>query len=527
MTRCFAARIAIGGLMAVLAVMVPLTAMACSGSWAVVSTPNQGSGNNELLSVTSITATDAWAVGYNGVGTQGNLAEHWNGTTWSAAAAPNQGAGNNELNSVAAISSSDIWAVGEYQGSTNWQTLAEHWNGSAWSIVASPNTSSTLNNILYGVAVAASNDVWAVGSATNASGYNRTLVEHWNGTAWSIVASPNSGTNSNVLNSVAVVGSSDVWAVGYATVGTRDTTLTEHWNGSAWSIVASPNRGASSGNYLNSTTVVSTSDVWAAGYETSAPNTTLIEHWNGTSWSIVASPNQGSSNNQLWGISADSSSSILAVGYSTGTNLTPLIELYNGTSWSLATAATQGSGDSQLVAVAASSANGNWAVGEYTSGSQFATLAEDEGCPTGSLTLTAPGAVNFPAVGLSGLDQSASQTATLTVADTTGSNAGWNVTASGTQFTDGAGHKLPATAVTVASAPSWSCVGGCTLPTNGVSYSPAYVLPTGAATKLCNAAVGTGMGTMNGTVTFQLAVPADTYAGTYTSTWTLSIVSGP
>src|SRR5205823_1593623 len=125
---------------------------------------------------------------------------------------------NNGLGGVAAVSANDVWAVGNYRDdSNNSQTLTEHWNGSTWSIVPSPNR-GTNNNYLKSVAATASNDVWAVGFQfdydqviTN----SRTLIEHWNGSTWSIVRSPNRGTNNNYLESVAAIASNDVWAVGY------------------------------------------------------------------------------------------------------------------------------------------------------------------------------------------------------------------------------------------------------------------------------------------------------------------------
>jgi len=65
--------------------------------------------------------------------------------------------------------------------------------------------------------------------------------------------------------------------------------------------------------------------------------------------------------------------------------------------------------------------------------------------------------------------------------------------------------------------------------TNSVSYP--YSLPAAAsapsATKLFNAAVNTGEGNETVTVTWSLAVPSTAQPGTYTSTWTLSLVSGP
>src|SRR5690348_5630714 len=54
--------------------------------------------------------------------------------------------------------------------------------------------------------------------------------------AWNIVPSPNVGTTSH-LNSVSVISATDVWAVGYSSTGT----LIEHWDGTSWSIVSSPN----------------------------------------------------------------------------------------------------------------------------------------------------------------------------------------------------------------------------------------------------------------------------------------------
>ncbi len=60
--------------------------------------------------------------------------------------------------------------------------------------------------------------------------------------SWGVVASPNVGTNFNQLHGVAAVTASDVWAVGYQ-YNSNDiaSTLVEHWDGSGWSVVASPN----------------------------------------------------------------------------------------------------------------------------------------------------------------------------------------------------------------------------------------------------------------------------------------------
>ena len=77
--------------------------------------------------------------------------------------------------------------------------MIEHWNGTSWEVVPSPNGGSALN-VFEAVAVVAPNDVWAVGYTQNTGGPTQTLVEHWNGTAWAIVPSPNPGSAELGLN---------------------------------------------------------------------------------------------------------------------------------------------------------------------------------------------------------------------------------------------------------------------------------------------------------------------------------------
>src|SRR5262249_58628362 len=87
------------------------------------------------------------------------------------------------------------------------QAPIEHWNGRNWSVVTSPNASAQ-NNLLAGVTAISADDVWAVGDFQTTSGAGtvfQTLTEHWNGTAWSIVASPNGAGPGAGLNSVAAV----------------------------------------------------------------------------------------------------------------------------------------------------------------------------------------------------------------------------------------------------------------------------------------------------------------------------------
>jgi hypothetical protein len=84
--------------------------------------------------------------------------------------------------------------------------------------------------------------VWAVGTYGTLFGVYYTLIEHWNGHAWSIVTSPSPWSAGSMLNGVVDISASDAWAVGvYSNNHFTSQTLTEHWNGSSWSVVKSPN----------------------------------------------------------------------------------------------------------------------------------------------------------------------------------------------------------------------------------------------------------------------------------------------
>src|SRR5207249_10994680 len=87
--------------------------------------------------------------------------------------------------------------------------LAVSWlqsaSGSTWQIITSPNGSRQVNE-LHSVSALGENDVWAVGVSYNIERtVGSTLIEHWNGSRWSVVSSPNPGSSVNKLNAVAAV----------------------------------------------------------------------------------------------------------------------------------------------------------------------------------------------------------------------------------------------------------------------------------------------------------------------------------
>ena len=145
--------------------------------------------------------------------------------TWRVVSSPNPGSAYNELGGVAAIATNNVWVVGYFADTasvTPGRTLIEHWNGKQWSIVNSPNVEtggsflSKSGSRLSTVTAVSANDVWAMGFSSTSSNFDtgRGLILHWDGSQWSIVNSPNSGTGTWLFGMARIPGSSTIWAVG-------------------------------------------------------------------------------------------------------------------------------------------------------------------------------------------------------------------------------------------------------------------------------------------------------------------------
>ena len=283
---------------------------------------------------------------------------------WTVVASPNASAGNNQLNAVASIAASDVWAVGSADNAAgNAQPLAEHWDGTSWSIVATP---AVVTGNLSAVAAISTNDVWAGGGFLLSSRGNTAQFEHWNGRKWTVAKSP---ATTATINGMAATSSNDVWAVGdiVSTSTGAAQTFIEHFDGKRWAVVPSPDASTQS-NLLDGVTAISATDAWAVGDFLNASGVfqTLTEHWDGTSWSIVTSPAGPGLQNGLLGATAVSSSDVWAVGDSgSGT----LIEQWDGTSWTVVPSPSPaGTLANPLFGVAAVSATDIWAVGQSQNG---------------------------------------------------------------------------------------------------------------------------------------------------------------
>ena len=239
-------------------------------------------------------------------------------------------------------------------------SLTEHWDGTSWSIVPSPTPVGDDGVLLQSVGCATTSDCWAVGFGTDHNGENlNSVTDHWNGTTWSLVPSAATGQLYDQLDNVHCVSGSDCWAVGNAgpvqqnpnflpifpgAVG--DQGLIEHWDGSAWSLVPSPSEPSPDGGYLNGLTCVDATDCWASGATTGTTGMAsgvLMEHWDGSAWLSVSTAAPDSTGGSiLSSISCITATQCWAVGSAgsfgggggSGFQPSSFIENWNGSSWS-------------------------------------------------------------------------------------------------------------------------------------------------------------------------------------------------
>jgi len=240
---------------------------------------------------------------------------------------PNVGFGANVLTSIAGTTESDVWAVGRSGENGVIQTLIEHFDGSSWSVVPSPGDPHHKNVELNSVSAFSASDAWAVGGMEREQ---RPFAAHWDGTAWSEVLMPRftfgqGDAPAQYLISVSVnpLNADDVWAVGNVPGGTYrgepSFIYAEHWNGARWKIYQL--RGLLTPVVYGVATAPS-GEAWTVGAALGSRNQWSISEWDGSQW--IPQDSVGT-HDHLFGVAALASDDVWAVG--------TRIEHFDGQSW--------------------------------------------------------------------------------------------------------------------------------------------------------------------------------------------------
>jgi hypothetical protein len=322
-----------------------------------------------LSSIVCHTATSCMAVGEQEGVTSSPLVEMWDGTHWSKHSTPDLGAGfASDLGSVACAQPTTCFAVGATSSSSPRHTLPliERWNGASWSVESVPvPPDATQDASLASVSCGGATSCTAVGRYDNSTDEGR-LVEHWDGTSWSLQSSPSpSPIHQSQFLSVACASATTCTAVGITYgAGTKMGEVVEQWNGTRWSITSAfnhPGWGLDAVSCFDTWHCLAVGENLALRGEGSvwtdvSPSTTRATdlrgvsctapldcvavteegspshgmHWNGTTWQLQTGPS-GAQTELMYGIACIATGSCVAVGY--GAN-GPQAELLHGNAWS-------------------------------------------------------------------------------------------------------------------------------------------------------------------------------------------------
>ena len=463
-----------------------------AAGWSAETSPT----TSPLLGVSCPDASDCWAVG-GGAGA-GKIIHTSNGTagspTWSAQTPP--AGAFSQYNDVDCVNASACLAVGSVYNVAPLISATRD-GGSTWTAQAPPGPVTVA---LQGLSCPSASNCVAVGGVL---GTFPTIISTTNGgSTWSSQIAP--ATTHTQLNDINCPSTTVCFAVG-GNNGTATIIATTN-GGTTWTAQTLP---AGAAVALNGIDCPGATTCFAVGNALSHSAEILTTSNGGATWSLQ---NDGTGQ-PLNDVSCPDSTDCWAVGPS-GT----IVATTDGDTWN-----TQSSGsNNQLFGIdMVSKATGN-AVG--ASG----TILGYTGCAAGGLSFTPPAALSWPSTALTGRDRSITTPLTLAPNDQTGSGAGWNLTATSTTFTTGI-RTLPTAAAQITGASASSAAGTCSLPVNQISY-PVTVPASAsapAAVKVFDAATGTGAGPANVVLSANLNVPGNARVGTYTSTWTLTLASGP
>jgi hypothetical protein len=318
-----------------------------SDKWTVASTPTlPGATASPLVGVSCPLANFCAAVGYVQYAHPGifdALVETWNGKSWKADSikAPTGGS-DPSLAAVSCAAKGSCLAVGNYidSKSDSYRTLAERLDGTAWSVVPSPDPHGASGNSEFsGVDCVTPNLCESVGNVAYNDTLQKVFAYSLNGSTWTPQRQVNpTQTPGNTDEAVSCSTSDACTSVGFVYV-VREIALAEYWNGSKWTrqrVPAPPNRPET---ILGDVSCVGNTSCVSVGTSAGVnpknghlrPAHVMAEVWNGTSWSLSEPVGAMGTTVGLTGISCTSRTTCIAVGGSaTESGEGTLVEAYTG-----------------------------------------------------------------------------------------------------------------------------------------------------------------------------------------------------
>lgn len=346
-TKTLVAALAVGAL------VVPLTsamsapaaapqARPCTAQWQLVPLPEQAPGVVEGQTVSAISPRDVRIAGTASTGSAWTM--RWDGRAVTETAAPPQGPlrtidGMRTSSSYA--SPDEGWLLLNYPTRlTGGIDTVAHWQNGRWTQTPTAVPDDPVADLeidLLSVVSLAADDAWAVGTRSDADGFPLGLIEHWDGSEWTIVDHPESTARGTALHDVTAVSPTDIWAVGEVSPETGSWTdarpLVMHYDGTSWTTIPTPEvpkeqRPAQ----LRSVSVTDDGQVWAAGLRNAAEGVfgvPLILHHDGSGWQEPPDPGVGTRINVV-GVYAAADDDVWVVATDGAPNA---LLHWDGTSW--------------------------------------------------------------------------------------------------------------------------------------------------------------------------------------------------
>ncbi len=282
--------------------------------------------------IAALSRTDIWSAG-SAPDTDGYpipVMRHFDGIQWSEVKTPDLGRVGEFLH-LAAVSANDIWVNGDVRDGYSSSAFLEHWDGTAWTIMNYPHSSFSAGSyITLNDVVAKKNGVWLTGNYTyyvKKQPIEGKFIDYFNGQRWQAIEA--GLETAGALDHLDVLAPDNIWAIN----GGR----TFHFDGKRWHEI--PNKPnvqlvAISGDPASS-------NLWIVGHDESFQ--ALSEHWNGKQWQVVniptiLNPSNGTQYSELTSVFTTAANDVWALGYVNdgleqhyGT--TELFEHWNGRVW--------------------------------------------------------------------------------------------------------------------------------------------------------------------------------------------------
>lgn len=342
----------VSGLVLGLSGLVAGTASA-SEAWRLEQ-PLENTVNRIYYGVAATGTNDAWAIGSGWTGTaEVPLAVRWDGTKWTdTAPAPIAGTSARFTN-ISASAPDNVWVAGDRASedgarrvvnprlsraarpaASGSSTLVQRWDGRAWTDIERPKPPEGMEGFTSDITAFSPNSVWLVSYDFDpASGKSVDHLEHWTGKAWEKVEIPAIGARPLRPVRVNGTGDDDLW-VGAASVADdgKETPYLLHWNGRGWRQVEVPvPSDYRTGWLLNHVVPDGHGSVYVVGRVNEWNPTGIpafVTRWDGQKWSsLPAGPFD-----EINAAALDGSGKLWTAGWVPGDSHI-LMAVWNGTEW--------------------------------------------------------------------------------------------------------------------------------------------------------------------------------------------------